>query len=373
MKIVYVSKGKMYICNDGKVSELPCERAAKYADTVNEINRNKEWKHSGKGAQFMGAVEHYSDAADNVCIHGITAADNGMIYSARLGEMGAIYKKDTDAPKAPEGHIYTGMNREIGGISFKEGRIAAVFDGHLAIFDERGNYDELTDGASVESSPFWSASDGRILCSTVGVAIEGGSGVSPSSILSIDMDAGKIEELFSDKDSDLIKPMNDTDGNYYFIRQPYKPPKDKKEPMLRSVLLFPFRLIKALIGFLNAFSVIFGGGPLRKNQSRDDVKTKNKSPRELYFEGRLLEAEKNEKENAASGDKNPGIFPRSRALVKISPDGSETVLRKGVMDYTLCDEGVILSNGKELILLDKNGEEKVIANAEFAENINVIK
>ena len=120
------------MCSDGKVSELPCERAAKYADTVNEINSNKEWKHSGKGAQFMGAVEHYSDAADSVCIHGITAADNGMIYSARLGEMGAIYRKDTDAPKAPEGHIYTGMNREIGGISFKEGRIA----GFIALADE---------------------------------------------------------------------------------------------------------------------------------------------------------------------------------------------------------------------------------------------
>ena len=41
MKIVYISKGKMFLCNDGKVSELPCERAAKYADTVNEVNRNK--------------------------------------------------------------------------------------------------------------------------------------------------------------------------------------------------------------------------------------------------------------------------------------------------------------------------------------------
>ena len=167
--------------------------------------------------------------------------------------------------------------------------------------------------------------------------------------------------------------MNDTDGNYYFIRQPYKPPRDKREPLLKSVLLFPLRLIKAVIGFLNAFSVIFGGEPLRKNQSKDDIKTKNKSGRELYFEGRLIEAEKNEKENAASGDKNPGIFPRSRVLVKAAPDGSETVLKKGVLDYTLCDEGVMISNGKELILLDKNGEEKVIANAALAENINVIK
>lgn len=373
MKIAYVSNGRMFLCNEGKVSELPCERAAKYADTVNEINRNKEWKHSGKGAEFMGTLEHYTDAANSACIYSISAADSGIIYSAKLGEMGAIYRKDTDSPKAPEGHIYTGMNRNISDISFKDGRIAAIMDDHLAIFDERGDYEEMTDGASIESSPFWSASDGRILCSTVGVAIEGGTGVSPSSILSLDMEAGKIDELFADKENDLIKPMNDEDGNYYFIRKPYKIPKDKREPMLKSVLLFPVRIIKAIIGFLNAFSVIFGGEPLRKNQRRDDVKTKNKSGRELYFEGRLLEAEKNEKENADSGDKNPSIFPRSRVLVKVAPDGSETVLKKGVLDYTLCDDGVIFSNGKELILLDRNGEEKVIANAAFAENINVIK
>ena len=118
MKIAYVSNGRMFLCNEGKVSELPCERAAKYADTVNEINRNKEWKHSGKGAEFMGTLEHYTDAADSACIYSISAADSGIIYSAKLGEMGAIYRKDTDSPKAPEGHIYTGMNRNISDISF---------------------------------------------------------------------------------------------------------------------------------------------------------------------------------------------------------------------------------------------------------------
>ena len=48
MKIVYVSRNKMYVCNNGKVSELPCERAEKYTTAVNEINKNKEWKHSAR-------------------------------------------------------------------------------------------------------------------------------------------------------------------------------------------------------------------------------------------------------------------------------------------------------------------------------------
>lgn len=362
----------MFLCNSGKVSELPCERAEKYTDAINEINKNKEWKHSGAGAMFREDLEHDADASRSVRINGVSAADDGFIYSAVLGEMGAIYRKSADSPKAPEGHIYTGMNRDIGDIAYKNGRIAAILDGHLAIFDERGDYNELTDGHSAEASPFWSATDGRLFCSTRGRALEGGNVFSASSILAVDEEAGSIDTLFAEEGNDLLEPKNDADGNYYFIRQPYKLQKSEKEPVWKSVLLFPVRLIKALFGFINAFSVLFGGEPLRKSQRKGDVKSKTKSPREQYIEDRLREAEKNEKENAAAGDKNPGILPRSRVLVRISPDETETILCKGVLDYTLCGEGVICSNGKELLLIGKDGSEKVIAKAELAEKLSVI-
>ena len=372
MRLVYLSGGKMFRYDDGKVIELPCERAKKYSDTVNEINRNKEWKHSGTGATFRGDVRYYEDAKNGVRINGLSASKEGFIYSAVLGGMGAIYRKSADSPKAPEGHIYTGMDRSIGDIAYKDGSIAAILDGHLAVFDERGDYNELTDGPSKEEDPFWSANDGRIFCSTRGCSLDGTSVYSASSIMAVDQEAGSIETLFEEENNDLLKPRNDADGNFYFIRQPYKSPKVQKEPVWKSVLLFPLRIIKAIFGFFNAFSVIFGGEPLRKNQKKDDVKTRDKSPRQIFFEERLLEAEKNEKENAAAGDKNPGIFPRSRVLVRISPDKTETVLCKGVMDYTLCDEGIICSNGKELLLIDRDGSEKVLCKAELAESISVI-
>ena len=372
MKIVYISDNNMFLCSDGKVTALPCERAEKYTDTVNEINKNKEWKHSGAGAMFREDIDYYADASKFVRINGVSAAKDDFIYSAVLGEMGAIYRKSADSPKAPEGHIYTGMNRNIGSIAYKNGRIAAILDGHLAIFDERGDYDELTDGHSLEDSPFWSATDDRIFCSTRGRALEGGSGYSASSILAVDENAGTIDTLFAEEGNDLLDPKNDADGNYYFIRQPYKQEKEAKEPLWKSVLLFPARLIKALFGFINAFSVLFGGEPLRKSQRKGDVKSKTKTPRELFLEERMREAEKNEKENAAAGDKNPGIFPRSRVLVRISPDETETILCKGVLDYTICSEGVICSNGKELLLISNDGSEKVIAKAELAEKLSVI-
>ena len=125
---------------------------------------------------------------------------------------------------------------------------------------------------------------------------------------------------------------------------------------------------------LNAFSIFFGGESLRSGkQQNGDVKMKQKSDKELYFEDRLIEAEKNQKENAAAGDKNPGIIPRSRVLVKVSPDGSETVIKKGVLDYkVLSDSSIICSNGSQLIHI-VNGNENVIAKAKLAHCICEVK
>lgn len=372
MKIVYISNNSMYLCRDGKIISLPCERAAKYTETVGEINKNSAWKHSGYGAVFREDTNANMDLSKYVSINGVSAVADDFIYSAVFGKMGAIYKKSADSPNAPEGHIYTGMKKGIGSISYKNGRIAAILDGHLAIFDERGDYNELTDGASAEDSPFWSATDGRIFCSTRGIALDGSGNCSESSILTVDEAAGTIDTLFAEEGNDLLEPKNDADGNYYFIRQPHKPVKEAKEPVWKTILLLPIRLIKAIFGFFNAFSMLFGGEPLRKNQGKNDVKTKNKTPRELFLEERIKEAEKNEKENAAAGDTNPGFLPRSRVLVRVSPDEKETILCKGVLDYTLCSEGVVCSNGKELLLIRNDGSEKVIAKAEFAEKLSIL-
>lgn len=371
MKIIYISDNKIYKCTDGKITELSSERAQHYKSTVSEIRRNKEWKHSGTGAQFMGTAAPSGNESIFVSINGIADDGTGLVYSIQLGEMGGIYRKNPDKPEAAEEHIFTGMNRDIGSISIKNGKIAACSNGHLSIFDMKGNFEDITDGDSIESQPCWSADDDRIFCSTAGIARNqygAPAAYSPRSIMAVDLNSGSMEELFADEKYDFLRPSNDSSGNFYCIRQPYKVPEEKN-PLWKDVLLFPVRIIKALLGFLNAFSVLFGGESLRSGRKQGDVKTKEKSDRELFFEGRLLEAEKNEKENTAKGEKNPGIFPLSRVLVRIAPDGTETVLKRGVMDYAVLPDGsIICSNGRSLLHITDSGEE-LIAKAKMAQNI----
>ena len=176
---------------------------------------------------------------------------------------------------------------------------------------------------------------------------------------------------------DVVKanvPEELQSDSFYYIRQPYKQQGPEKEPLWKDILLFPFRLLKAILGFLNAFSVLFGGSSLRGgNPQNGDIKSKQRSERDIYFEGRLIEAEKNEKENAAAGDKNPGIISRSRVLVKVDADGKETVIKKGVLDYALLDDGsIICSNGSQLIHISE-GNENVIAKAKLAHSICEVK
>lgn len=375
MKIAYISENKMFLCENGAVRELPSERVAQYSETIRTINRNKEWKHSGTGAIFTGSLEIHSDReAENYVINGLAWDGRGLIYSMRLGGLGAIYRKDLDRPEAAEEHIFTGMNEKIGRISCRGNRLAAELNGHIAVYDLDGGYSELTDGDSVESFIDWEENENVLLCSSKGIArTENGQAAefSPASILALNLSLNSIDEIYSNEKFDCISPKKDSRGNLYFIKQPYRA-QLQKTPLWKDILLFPVRIIKAIGGFLNAFSVIFGGEPLREGKNKGNVKSKQKSDRDLYFEGRLLEAERNERENAAKGDKNPGIFPVSRELVKISPNGGETVLKRGVQDYLLTDEGeIVCSNGREIIHI-RNGSEEVLAKAKLAHSLCMI-
>lgn len=373
MRIAYISENKIYLYERGAVRELPCKRVAHYIENVRTINKNKEWKYTGTGAKFTGAVRDFSsDGTPGYSINGLAWDGRGLVYSGVLGEMGNVYRMNPDKPDAAEEHIYNVMNTDIGRLSFNGDRFAFEMNGHIALYDSDHGCGEITEGDSVESAPSWSSDGRELLCVSKGIAFsDKGMLLSPGAVLSVDLAGSTIKEIFSSEKADCAFPCRDRDGNLWLIRQPYKS-EVKKTPLWKDILLFPVRIVKAIGGFLNAFSVIFGGEPLRDSGKKSDVKSKQKSEKELFFEGRLIEAEKNQRENASKGEENPGIFPLSRELVKISPDGEETVVRRGVQDYLLLEnDELVISNGKAVIHIGKDGE-TVLSKAELAHSLCII-
>ena len=385
MKIIYSSENKIFSYDEGKkqLTEIPCEKITKYRETVRSIQQRKEWKTEGSGAQFIGTsiMDKISPEELPVRITGLSVYGDELVYGVNLEAVGSIYHRSFDPDDTVEGLVRASNEFLFGSFDIKEDKLAvcmgpSMFQ-HIAVMDMQGRYDEFTDGDTIEENPSWSATRNGIYFSTAGYARnEYGSvsATSPRTIAFLDLARKTMSEIVSDNTYDYLHPKEDKSGNLYYIRQPYGGEKPQGGITFKDVILFPYRLIKGLFGFLNFFTTIFGGESLKSGGSSGNTKFKERSQKDLIIEGNVINAEKLAKINEESGEKNSGIMPHSRVLVRRSSDGSEEVLKKGVLDYVIDETGgIIFSNGRHIIKINADGSETHIAKASLAINLNIVK
>ncbi len=384
MKVLYTNGTALYLMENGREIELPSYRAMQYQQTIAQIQQSKAWKTTGRGAKFMGIDEPQTQEQVDSEMRGLALYQDDFLYTLQLDASGGMYRRGFSEKPEMEGHICSGNDIWLGEIASCGDAVAACVtypngQSHIALFQLPSSaYSQVTDGDSYESSPSWSA-DGRLVYfSTAGIARNGGQiAFSPRAAASYNVNTERMEIVLEDEKHDILAPKEDADGNLYFIRQPYRLEEEQETSflgILKDVLLFPYRLIKALIGFLNVFSIIYGREPLDNSGRRSDVKTKQKSEKELFFEGRKLEAEKNQKENTKAGDPYAGIMSRNRVLVRRTPDGTEEILAKAVLDYTLCADGsVVYSNGAHILHRTADGKAESLGKSRMARCLVVVE
>ncbi|MCL2487903.1 MAG: hypothetical protein FWE80_04395, partial [Oscillospiraceae bacterium] len=377
--ILYTANNRFFIKSDDGVREYTSRRITKYYENVRSIRRRHEWKTSGEGAKFIGAYDPGADGEEEnhqTQINGVAGNGGGWVYSVTLGDVGGLCGK-TAADDAEEEHIFSSNTVQIYRISVSGNRCAAsvgdLFERHIAVFDlAAGQYRELTEGNVREDYPAYSRNGDKIFFSSAGLAVSADGypvGAGPSGIFCYDTRTDSMEELLMAEEYDYLAPREDRDGNLLFIRRPYKSGRDSGN-ILKDILLFPVRLIRAIGGLLNLFSVIFGGESLRSGQSARDVKAKRKKEKDLFFDGNVIQAQQTLKENQRRGEKFPGIIPHKWELVRADKDGEQTVLKKGVMDYTLCENGdIVYSNGSAVIRLPASGGEQLVDKCRMAHHI----
>jgi hypothetical protein len=340
----------------------------KYKKSIESINRRNDWKNTGKGAQFMGQYRQNEAFEAQAHISGISRYEDGFLYSINLDSVGGIYKKNTNKDDPYESHIVAKDKLEIREIDIKGNKCAASVGSsrirNLAVFElPSGNLTELTEGETCEDFPSFSKMSNNILFSSSGFArFPNGKMVKgPYAAMTFDLDTNEMKELISMENFDFIRVKDDNEGNIYCIKRPYG--DEQKENVMLDVLLFPWRMVKAVFGIFNYLSIIFGGESLRSNkdpQASGNMKMKQKSERELFIDGKVVNAEQMYKMNMQRGEKFPGLIPQSWELMKINKDGKKSLVKKGVLDYTICDDGsIIYSNGQTIIRLN-NGEEELV-------------
>lgn len=395
----YIQDGKMYRFNGENSKEISSWVLDSYISKVRSRAEQNEWKYNGQGAAFTGSAMPHASASEAVSsifsrVNCVGEYKGNLLYSIDIDSTNGIYRKSAESES--EGIVLCSSSTAYRSFDIKGDRLvaSAAFAGesHIGVLDlTTGRFDTYTEGHVRDSSPVWSATDSNKIyfCSaglpenekTAPDEKNAPRGISqmvdemyssssvtlgPSAICLLDISEGRLDELLSDNGYNFTSPFSAPDGSLYYIRRPYKYNSGGSSfGCLADILMLPVRLFQALFGFLNVFSAKYSG----KTLSRSDVK--QKSDDQLMIDGNLINAERELKENARRGDKNPGIIPRSWELRRLDKDGNDTLIRSGVAAYKLCTDGSILvSNGSHILRVDENGrEEKLLA----ADKVTFIK
>lgn len=374
MKVYCISEGELHLVENGKSRIVTCDRIKNYIDTVTKMKQRDEWKTTGKGAKFMGVeAKEYETGNRMLYLRSVGKCDGKLIYSTFIDGMGGMYLKDADS--GDETYIFANKEFDITDVYADNGKCVITaglgnYERHIGIANlDNGGVNQLTEGFTSETHPFISKVDSnKIYYTAMGYARDNVGNVmekSPCSICCYDESTGELTDIISDDAYDFIKPSDDKDGNLYYIKREYQPTK-KKSNILMDILLFPVRIIKAIGGFLSVFSMAFGGEPLRTGGSNPS-KTRNPDEREIFVEGNMIKAQK-----MLSDDSEEGIIPSGWELIR-NENGKETVLKKGVMDYCITDNGeIVYSDGGFVRIIHKDGKTEKLCKMKLANSITVI-
>ena len=392
----YIAEGKLYEYKDGKETEISSVVLNSYLEKVKDSAKRNEWKHNGKGAAF---TETYDlsvnpESAVNAVFSRISAVgehDGDILYSLEIDRTNGIYRKYKDNPTS-EGIVLCSFENKYYDFDVKNDKLAvSVYfagESNIGVYDlNTKNLTTYTEGHTIDRSPIFSKkNDSLIYFTSTGLPNEDpktpksetpksyGQIVSeiydntatplrgPTSVCSIDTEKSELVEILCDHEYDYTAPYSALDGSLYYIRKPYVlGTAPNPLGVLGDILLFPFRILRALFSFLNVFSATYSGKTLTKGKN-----TKYKDEKKTFIDGNLINAEKELQENARRGEKFPGIIPRSWELHRLDKYGTDTVIKRGVAAYKVIEESgeIIYSNGSSIVVLAPGGKEEKISAAD---------
>ena len=373
-QVACLSGGKIFSVKDAKSVEHPSTAAENYLRNLKEIRAKNDWKKQGAGAIFMGQMDFGAAEPTLPLVSGLTSMEDGtLLYSLHTGDTAGLYTKNPATPADKDGYVLTKRGMQFFEPDAHNGRIAlstgeSTRERHLAVVTSDGtDITVCTEGECRDANPKWSrAEENVVLYDSCGLGFDGKMNFvqyGPRSIYRVNVKTGDLEEVLEGTEkAEFLRPYESADGTLYCIRRPYKE-KARSEMTPLDVLFFPVRMLKAIFGWMNFFSQRYAGESL-KTGGQNPAKSKQKSEEDLFVEGNLVEVEKNLKENTGRGEKNPGYIPSSWELIARRADGKIDVLRKGVLDFCMEENGYVFSNGK-YILRKKSESESLLGEAKL--------
>lgn len=372
-KLVFGDGEKIGVFDGESVTYYESEYIKRYREYAETRVKNDEWKYGGEGARFRGDYDVYRTRGEKIdaFINGVQWDGDKVLYCFTVNNSSGVYRKDLTSEKSPEEHVVSLSGEYILSVHNCGRKVAVTLGGDgpssdIGVLDSgTAEIKTLTGGDSRDANACFSAADpDKLLFDSAGVG-RNASGeftgkYAPAAICSFHLSTFEIEELLADEKSSFVKPRQTQDGTLYYIRRPTK--EKRGGNFFLDVLLFPYRILQAIVMFVQAFVTMFTGKSLT-SAGANPAKGRETDSRKLFVDGNLIEAEKEMKRNRKFKDKEYGFIPLSWKLVKAG-GGKTEIIKSGVCDYALCaDGGLYCTNGRHVFYI-KNGECKKVADTE---------
>lgn len=245
---------------------------------------------------------------------------------------------------------------------------------NIALMDHEGRgLREVTHGDSIDEAPSWVPGNNRALVyQSAGIGRhENGAawGLGPYAIWQLDLEAGETKSRHQSPQFDLLSPRLTANGALYYIRRPYQPhPPVSVLRFAGDVLLFPFRLGRAAVHFLDAFSRFFSNKPLF---TAGGPHREGPNAQYLQLWGRWIDVRRTMGGGPANSEK--ALVPGNWQLIRVAPDGTEASVASHVVAYDVAPDGDILyTNGSAVYYVRAKAPSIRVANARLIERVALL-
>jgi hypothetical protein len=279
-RLALISQGRLFLREaSGVESAVGSDFAEALKKRLQVTEKRAAIRSGGSGAAFMrgglpGAqtptVEDTFRVEFSCVARGVEAGE--VCYGLDVGDVRGLFQYGMD--DGFEQRVLHGPKYRFAALNVRSGPegpewLVAGSQDHgvsrIGLFRPRagGGITELTEGDSLDSYPAWVPGAGRrFVYQTCGIARHHRTnewlGLGPASIQRVDMSTGEMEPVAEDDRFDFLCPSYGQDGSLYYLQRPYQPfHRPSLWRHLLDILLFPFRLLRALLAFLNVFSMMF--------------------------------------------------------------------------------------------------------------------
>jgi hypothetical protein len=383
-KIVFSDGDSIRVLDEGEEGTYASQYIADYRERMRRMVKNKEWKHSGMGAVFRGdtmsEVGMDSETRVDAYINSVHAAgEDKVLYTFTVNQTSGVIEKTLSAKKDGERFILHTNDGELLSSDYNvtDGKFVAELrrgeiSSDLVLLDtERGDYVSITDGDSRDENPSFSKKrPGVVLYDSLaagrnarGEFVE----YAPAAVYEYDLNTLDLKEIRASEKYSYIKPVEDENGDIYCIRKPAKE-RERHNPVV-EILLIPYRLLMAIVNFIQIFVVFFTGKTMTGG-GNNPAKGRDTDSRQMIIRGNVIEVDKEIARNKKFKDKDLAFIPASWKLVRIR-GGEEEEMKSGICDFSLAEDGVVCTNGRKVFFL-KEGKSEKIAEGELVLNVSTV-